>query len=314
MNRQSAFTGSGKLLKGGLHCHTTRSDGSGTPEEVIRMHVDHGYDFLALTDHRYYNYKNYTDLPITIIPGMEMDRGFTKDEGLNTSHCFHSVCIGPEKNDGNGYEQDQRFDGGRVKDQFEYQKVLDDIHAHGNLTTLCHPQWSATPAKDFGRLKGIFAMELWNSGCVMNSDSDVDNSLIWDELLIDGKCIYGMATDDGHWMVHHCNGWVMVNSANNVRAILTALEHGAFYSSTGPEISDFYIDDDNTAHITCSPCEHITFYNGYTTPKCKRADPGKTITEATFNVQPYSAYVRACVTGADGKKAWTNPIFLDGRA
>ena len=31
---QKAFTGSGKLLKGGLHCHTTRSDGKGTPEEV----------------------------------------------------------------------------------------------------------------------------------------------------------------------------------------------------------------------------------------------------------------------------------------
>ena len=31
MLRQSAFTGDQPLLKGALHCHTTRSDGKGTP-------------------------------------------------------------------------------------------------------------------------------------------------------------------------------------------------------------------------------------------------------------------------------------------
>ena len=71
----------GKLLKGGLHCHTTRSDGKGSPEEVIRMHAENGYDFLALTDHRYYNYVNYApETGITIIPGMEMDGGITTGE------------------------------------------------------------------------------------------------------------------------------------------------------------------------------------------------------------------------------------------
>ena len=57
MNRQAAFTGSAPLLKGALHCHTTRSDGRGTPEEVIKLHADNGYSFMALTDHRIYNYK-----------------------------------------------------------------------------------------------------------------------------------------------------------------------------------------------------------------------------------------------------------------
>ena len=35
--------------------------------------------------------------------------------------------------------------------------------------------------------------------------------------------IYGVATDDGHSMEQHCNGWVMVNAENNVDAILEAL-------------------------------------------------------------------------------------------
>ena len=36
MTRQAAFENARRHLKGALHCHTTRSDGKGTPEEVIR--------------------------------------------------------------------------------------------------------------------------------------------------------------------------------------------------------------------------------------------------------------------------------------
>ena len=38
MIRQAAFGERKKLLKGALHCHTTRSDGEMTPEETIAMH------------------------------------------------------------------------------------------------------------------------------------------------------------------------------------------------------------------------------------------------------------------------------------
>ena len=88
------------MLKGGLHCHTKRSDGAGDPADVIRLHYENGYDFLALTDHRYYNYENFApEVPITIIPGMEFDNSITPDGILRH---FHSVCIGPKKEDGNG--------------------------------------------------------------------------------------------------------------------------------------------------------------------------------------------------------------------
>ena len=80
MKQQQAFSGNERMLKGGLHCHTTRSDGQGTPEEVIRRHHEHGYDFLAITDHRNYNYLNFApEVPITIIPGMEFDNTFAHD-------------------------------------------------------------------------------------------------------------------------------------------------------------------------------------------------------------------------------------------
>ena len=94
MKRQEAFINQKMMLKGALHCHTTRSDGDGEPDEVIRLHKENNYDFIALTDHRIYNYKNFAeDVEITIIPGMEFDNTFVRDNGFRT---WHQVYIGPD--------------------------------------------------------------------------------------------------------------------------------------------------------------------------------------------------------------------------
>jgi len=39
------------MLKGALHAHTTCSDGDLSPEEVLGVYHDLGFDFVALTDH-----------------------------------------------------------------------------------------------------------------------------------------------------------------------------------------------------------------------------------------------------------------------
>ena len=38
-------------LKGNLHSHTTNSDGKPSPQERLDGYVNHGYDFLCLSDH-----------------------------------------------------------------------------------------------------------------------------------------------------------------------------------------------------------------------------------------------------------------------
>jgi predicted metal-dependent phosphoesterase TrpH len=38
-------------LKGGLHCHSTCSDGKLSIEEVVEVYESLGFDFIALTDH-----------------------------------------------------------------------------------------------------------------------------------------------------------------------------------------------------------------------------------------------------------------------
>lgn len=308
MIRQAAFEKGQRLLKGALHCHTTRSDGRGAPEEVIRLHKAHGYDFMALTDHNIYNYKNHApEIAMTIVPGMERDHNLPKGPDTG-NHTFHTVVIGPERSAGNGYEQDQRFQGGTpVRDQEAFQPILDDYHQHNNLTIYCHPVWSGTTARDFEKLRGNFAMEVWNTGCVMENDMD-SNAAYWDELLLQGIRIFGVATDDGHAMDHHCKGWVMVRAENKVQSILDALKAGAFYSSCGPEIHDFYIDGDK-AVLECSPCVSAGFFHGQMPSRLTQSADGQ-VTRAEAKVPAYCAYLRAVVKDAQGRRAWSNPIYL----
>ena len=307
MKRQAAFEKNGnKMLKGALHCHTTRSDGQGTPEEVIAMHADHGYDFMALTDHRVYNRKNFGDRPMTILPAMEMDCNFP-ESFAGGIHCHHIVCLGAE--DG-GYAQDQRFESLRIQKPEDTQPLLDELHADGNMTLYCHPEWSGTPASEFSMLRGNFAMEIWNSGCAMDNDLDT-NAAYWDELLAQGQRLWGAATDDGHAMDQHCRGWVRVNSENSVPAIREALKAGAFYSSCGPEIEDFYVEN-GVAHVRCSDAAEITLRQLRAVYDVARAKEGQALNEASFKIRRGGAgYVRAVVKDAQGRRAWSNPIFLE---
>ena len=73
---------------GDLHLHTTLSDGNQEPELVAAMYRSHGYDFLAITDHRRYYpslrvMESFKDIPtqLNLVPGEEIHlppiNGFT---------------------------------------------------------------------------------------------------------------------------------------------------------------------------------------------------------------------------------------------
>lgn len=308
---QQAFVQKNKMLKGNLHTHTTRSDGKLTPEEVIRLYREKGYDFLAITDHQIYNFKDFApEEGLTILPGVEFDNGWHKCE-YGGFRCFHTVCIGSSREEGNGFEQDERLPSADAPTQEEYQPYLDEIHGKKNLTIHCHPEWSGTSARYFEKLKGNFAMEIWNSGGAYENDVDRD-AAYWDELLGQRIRIWGVAADDVHTLQHYGNGWVMVNAENNMNDILSALEAGAFYSSCGPEIYNFYVED-NKAVIECSQVAKIRVHcNGFPA-KIVRSAEGN-LTHAEIELKHWAGsypYVRMTVIDKAGKYAWTNPIFLE---
>lgn len=309
MKRQQAFTDNGKtFLKGGLHCHTTRSDGKLTPEQVLEYAAGQGYDFMALTDHQIYNFRNFApESGVLVIPGMEYGNDLVKENGFR---CFHTLCLGPSAEDGNGFEQDQKFPWGTAPNSEEYQPWLDDAHKKKNLTVLCHPIWSQTSAKYFETQKGNLAMEIWNSSSAFYCDCD-DDAAYWDEILGQGKHWYGVATDDSHGFEDLCRGWVMVKAEKNLNSILKALENGEFYSSCGPEIYDFYVEE-NKAVIDCSPVSKIRLQSDKH-PNRIETDENGSLTHAEFDLNYWAGkydYVRISIVDAQGRKAWTNPIFL----
>lgn len=308
LKRQQAFEIKRKLLKGALHCHTTRSDGQKEPANAMKIYKDNGYDFMAITDHRLYNMVNPApELGVTLIPGVEIDNDLHCDHGIR---CYHTVCLGPTKEDGNGMEHDYFCTPVMLDTPEDYQPILDKMHEKNNLTILCHPEWSGTSAKYFEMHTGNVAMEIYNTGSARGNNMD-KNAAYWDELLGQGKIIWGVAADDSHSPGSTCGSWVMVNSENNVNAILDALKAGEFYSSCGPEIYDFYVED-GKAVIECSPVAAICLQSDAQPTRITRGENGL-ITRAEFGlgwwVGPY-AYVRMTVIDENGNYAWTNPIFL----
>lgn len=304
---QAAFQAGKPFLKGALHCHTTRSDGAGTPEEVIRLHHANGYHFMALTDHNILNHINHCpDVPMTMLAGVERDLRLPGGS-QGKPHCVHVVGLGVPHDAAIPAQDECPAHAGSGTCGAHAQPMIDQMHAWGMKTIYAHPQWSGTTYQDFGMLKGNMAMEIWNSGCAMEHDLD-NNAAYWDEALDEGRRLWGVATDDGHPMVQHCNGWVMVASDNDAKSILAALEAGAFYASCGPQIHDFYVED-GQAHISCGPVKCIQFISLRHPLPCRRSAEGA-LTHAQCDLPQGISYIRACITDLQGRRAWTNPIFL----
>lgn len=305
--QQAAFAKGKPFLKGALHCHTTRSDGKGTPEEVIRLHHENGYHFMALTDHNIVNHINHCpDVPMTMLSGIERDFGLP-GRAQDKPHCVHVVGVGVP-HDPAAPGQDVRPGwAGRGESAAEAQQMIDDMHAWNMKTIYAHPEWSGTTYQDYRVLKGNIAQEVWNTGCAIENGQDED-APYWDEAIDDGAMLWGVATDDGHPVYQHCKGWVMVASDNDAASILEALEKGEFYASCGPEIHDFYVED-GVVHIECSEAASIRFISLRQPLPCWR-DPQAKMTRAECKVPEGLKYMRICVTDKEGRRAWTNPIYF----
>ena len=69
------------FYRGNTHCHTTRSDGRRSPEEVIALYREAGYDFLALTDHRRLSAPTHLEgcmLLLSVCWGSAISRAFAR--------------------------------------------------------------------------------------------------------------------------------------------------------------------------------------------------------------------------------------------
>ncbi len=305
----SFFTAAGKFYRGNLHTHSTRSDGALDPAEVCRRYQAEGYDFIALTDH-FLGLFNYpiTDTTacrneeFTTIMGAELHTG-TMENG----HLWHLVAVGLPSD----FIPPDAPHFRPVKGSESAASIAQRARDAGAFVAIVHPHWSGLTEADARSITAAHAIETYNHGCVVDNDRG-EGFLTLEHLLNEGHRLNLIATDDAHFNTSDFfGGWVMVKTAENTpEALLDALKAGAFYSSTGPEIIDIRITKDSI-EVDCTPVVNI-LVQGQGPPMAKLREETMTTGQVSLERLAGSPWIRITIIDRAGKRAWSNPIWIDG--
>ena len=322
----------GRFHKANLHAHTSISDGAMTPAEIKEHYKKQGYSILAYTDHELIvDHSDLADpdfLPITAVEyavcepveyvyARTIELNLYARDPHNVKHvCFDkSTVIHGEK----WRAETVELANPPCKKVFQMdflQKVIDEANKYGFLVCLNHPAYSMVSPEEFGSFNGLFAMEIYNSCSLFGIGVDEYNPLVYDWMLRHGKMLHCIASDDTHGRndpgeIGHCfGGWCMIKVDNlDYGAVIAALEKGNFYSSTGPEIYDLYVEDGKVT-LKCSPAKMVKMATKYRNGRLAIAQPGETIAEATFTLPKNDEYMRFEVVDEAGRHANTNAYPL----
>lgn len=290
----AAFAAPGEWLKGNLHTHTTESDGVFPPQEMVDMYAGAGYDFLALTDHdRLTPPASLNAQGLVLIPGSEIAGGRGE-----LGQTYHVVVL--------GLKAPVAYDAAA-----DIQEVVNTARAAGEICFIAHPNWSSLTYRDLLTVEGISGVEVYNTDCHHGCGSG-ESAVHWDELLVRGRRLWGLAVDDAHWhFPDGLIGWVRVKSPKRTpEAILAALQQGHFYASNGPLIHDLQLADDQV-HIACDPAREVRLIapgpgQGTTTHRLNLTGP---FTEVSLPLHPTWEVARVEVIDAAGRVAWSNPWY-----
>jgi hypothetical protein len=307
--RHQAFAKPGGFFRGNLHTHSTVSDGALDPGEVCRRYADAGYDFLCLSDHflEKYGYPvadttGHRTNRFTTILGAEMHTG-----AMNNGEIWHILAVGlpPE------FPSLGRIGHGGNGDVESGPEIARRCAEAGAFVAIAHPEWNGMTPDDARLIETADAVEIYNHGCHVESDRGYGVA-VYDKLLSEGRRLTACATDDAHFCdtPDHFGGWVMVKAeANEPTALLAALKAGEYYASTGPELRDFRIEDDKVV-VECSPADNIVVIGA---GAASRSAHGDGLTRAELPLERFrkGGWVRAAVHDTVGKRAWSNPIWLE---
>ena len=283
------------FFKGNLHCHSTLSDGCATPEKVIATYREHGYDFLALTDHRRVSPPSHVDHGMLLLSGIELDYNLA-------SEVVHIIGVGVSQAVEEGYQK-----------HLDPQHGIDLIRRNGGRAILAHPAWSLNTMSTLLSLNNVTAAEIYNATSTYPWNCDrADSSAILDVTATHGKLYNVVAADDAHnYDGDACVGCAIVQAEElSEPAFLAALDAGRFYASCGPRFEQLTLENGYLS-VACSPVEWVIFFSNLPYVGV-RALKGHDMTEAGYPVQTRlgERYVRCMLIDAQGRRAWSNPIAL----
>lgn len=330
--------------KANLHSHSKLSDGRLTVEEMKAEYKQRGYSIVAFSDHdALHGHPELCDDEFVAITSYEIS---VRSDDVAIPHAYRKVvdlnffAKDPHNNVQIGYHPETvewLVQRGKLseaeRDAIRYAPPLRDCHYYpaninriiksanenGWLVTINHPMWSLMNWNDYAQFEGAWAVEVYNHGCAVLS-GEADSETVYEDILRTGKRIFATATDDNHNSyplseTRRCDsfgGWIMVGAkALDYASVMEALEAGDFYASTGPEIKALYVEDGYLCVETSEAAEICLNTLGRRGARAAN-DDGSPVTSARFKLDDaLYGYVRLRVVDMRGKKAWTNPYYLD---
>ena len=261
-----------QFLKGALHVHTNLSDGNLSPQEVVKKHKEHNYDFIVWTDHKVnWNIKEHItdDMGMVMIGGVELDVGIK--DGIDYRTLPHQELLDslfesrmrnefqdlawPHMNALGVYDTDMHFKVVDYDVPKTYENMIDVIYANDGIPMINHPNWwFCSSLREVMKVDRNFLLEL-GVGDTTHPGGNFQKEgteVIWDTLLTQGKTVFGTATDDGHRYeaseetnkpLDFANGFVGVWAEKNEQSIMEALRVGDFYASNGIELEKYEVTD-----------------------------------------------------------------------
>lgn len=272
-------------LRGNLHTHTTRSDGKRDPQVVVDDYAARGYDFLMISDHDGLTPPAELDARgMVLIPGNEVTA-----RGPHLLHVNADTVLEPHP---------------------DRQAVLHEIVARSeSFAVMAHPNWhpdfNHLPQPQLEAYEGYIGIEVYN-GVIERLAGSPYATDRWDQLLGQGRRVWGFANDDSHREDDVALGWNVVQTADRSAAgILDAMRRGAFYGSTGVALTRIEVQG---GRVYVAAAEDVRF--------CVYREFQKRVAvayghELEFEVpdDPKLAYVRVEAHGSHGRVAWTQPFF-----
>lgn len=295
--------------KGNLHAHSAESDGDAAPADVYRWYREHGYAFVALTDHNHrIDPRSYAHLErpgFVILPGEELTMT-AEDKPVHVNALCHQRKIG----------------GGTFGSKaLALGFALEKIAEQGAIALINHPNFArALDADDLWTARAAPLLEVYSGHPYVYSegvDARPSHEALWDQALSRGARFYGVAVDDSHHFETQPEGqaarpgraWVATFGASSetlsAAAVCDALRGGRFYASSGASLARLVVSE-----------RSLTLWPSDPAAKVEVLGPGGGVLEvlepgpegATYELAGDLEWVRVRVTDASGARAWTQPL------
>ncbi|MGN0845367.1 MAG: PHP domain-containing protein [Kiritimatiellia bacterium] len=317
-------------FRANLHCHTTCSDGKYTPREIKDVYRSLGIPIVAFSDHHHLvDHTGLTDESFLALNAFEFEVPICG----NPSPWFWNplIHIGMiAKTPETRLDKPIQVDGFGIDSRHRHEELVSAVNAaihqaqaQNFLCILNHPEWSMLSIGDALDFRGLIGIEVRNHASTINTGIRENDSFFNQMVSGLARCNpslpfpYAIAADDNHARIpvgrrdcQNGGGWLEVFSDSlSYPAVVSALESGAFYASSGAKIKSLEYDPGNrTVHVQCSPASFIRIFSRGRISDYVAAEPGRSVQEATFQLDPqlFHSFFRIRIEGIDGKEAWSN--------